>query len=107
MSSWIKLCNINEIKDGEMRAFDLEKEKQILLVNIGGNKFYAVDGICTHQYAELSEGFLNVEEKTVTCPLHLSVFSLIDGKPQNPPAELPLKTYETKIEKNGDIYIMI
>ena len=37
---------------------------------------------------------------------HLSVFSLIDGKPQNPPAELPLKTYQTKIEKNGDIYIL-
>lgn len=102
----MKLCNIDELREGQMRAFNLEKGKQVLLVNMGSGKFYAVDGICTHQYAELSEGFLNSEEKTITCPLHLSVFSLIDGKPQNPPAELPLKTYQTKKEKNGDIYIL-
>jgi 3-phenylpropionate/trans-cinnamate dioxygenase ferredoxin component len=49
--------------------------------------------------------FLN-EEKTVTCPLHLSIFKLHDGVPQNPPAETPLKTYNIKIEDNG-VYVLI
>lgn len=70
------------------------------------DKIYATDGICTHEYADLSTGFLNEQEKTVTCPLHLSVFKLDNGVPQNPPAELPLKTYSVKIEDNG-VYIMI
>ncbi len=105
MSSCLRLCKVDELKHGEMYAFDLDKEKRILLVNIG-DKYYAADGICTHQYAELSEGFLNAEDKTVTCPLHLSVFSLIDGKPQNPPAELPLKIYQTKVEE-GYVYALV
>ena len=51
-------------------------------------------------------GFLNEEEKTVTCPLHLSVFKLENGIPQNPPAETAGKTYNTKIEANG-IYVLL
>ena len=46
------------------------------------------------------------EEKTVTCPLHLSVFKLDDGIPENPPAEIPLKTYNVKIENKG-VYVFI
>ena len=105
MSHWVKICSADEFREETMRSFDSESGNRILVVNTGGN-FFAVDGICTHQYAELAEGFLNVEEKTVTCPLHLSVFSLIDGRAQNPPAELPLSAYQTKVE-NGYIYALI
>ena len=105
MSTWVRLCKVDELKHAEMHAFDSEKGKRILLVNIGG-KLYSADGICTHQYAELSEGFLNTEDKTVTCPLHLSVFSLIDGKPQKPPAKLPLRIYQTKVE-NGHVHVPV
>jgi 3-phenylpropionate/trans-cinnamate dioxygenase ferredoxin subunit len=70
------------------------------------DKSYATDGICTHEYADLSNGFLNEEQKTVTCPLHLSVFKLEDGVPENPPAEIPLKTYNVKIENKG-VYVLI
>jgi 3-phenylpropionate/trans-cinnamate dioxygenase ferredoxin subunit len=62
--------------------------------------------VCTHEYADLSTGFLNEKEKAVTCPLHLSVFKLDNGIPQNPLAELPLKIYNVKIEDNG-VYMMI
>ena len=44
-----------------------------------------------------STWLLNEQEKTVTCPLHLSVFKLDNGMSQNPPAEMPLKTYNTRI----------
>lgn len=67
MSSWVRLCKVDEVKPGEMRAFDLDKEKRILLVNIG-SKLYASDGICTHQYAELSEGFLSAETLRESIP---------------------------------------
>ena len=88
-----------------MRAFNSENDEVILLAKLAG-KYYATDALCTHHYAELSEGFLNAEEKTVTCPLHLSVFSLINGKAQNPPAELPLVIYQSKVENNV-IYALI
>ena len=46
-----------------------------------------------HMNMQISTGFLNEGEKTVTCPLHLSVFKLDDGVPQNPPAETPQKKH--------------
>ena len=80
-------------------------DKKILLVNIN-NKIYASDRICTHAYADLSTGFLNEEEKTVTCPLHMSSFDLNNGNPQNLPAEEPLMLYKTKVDNNS-IFIFV
>ena len=71
------------------------------MANLKG-KIHATDLICTHADADLSTGFLS--DEGVRCPLHLSVFNLVDGKPQNLPAEIPLKTYNVKIDGN-EIYV--
>lgn len=101
---WIRVSDANSLSNGDLIGFDYNNKK-ILIAKTQG-KIYATDGICTHEYADLSTGFLNEEEKTVTCPLHLSIFKLDNGVPQNPPAEMPLKTYNTKIEDNG-VYVLI
>ena len=101
---WIKVCNKDSLGNGDLLAFDYNN-KEVLIAKVQ-DEIYATDRICTHQYADLTSGFLNEEEKTVTCPLHLSVFKLEDGIPQNPPAELPLKTYDVKVEDSG-IYVLI
>ena len=93
MSTQSKLCNA------------LVKNKKILLININNN-IYASDRICTHAYADLSTGFLNENEKTVTCPLHMSAFDLQNGKPLNLPAEDPLMIYKTKKENNS-IFVLL
>ena len=101
---WIKVCNKDSLGNGDLMGFDYNN-KELLIAKVQ-DVIYATDRICTHQYADLTSGFLNEEEKTVTCPLHLSVFKLEDGIPQNPPAELPLKTYDVKVEDSG-IYVLI
>ncbi|MFI5407633.1 MAG: non-heme iron oxygenase ferredoxin subunit, partial [Nitrososphaerales archaeon] len=93
---WIKVCDENSLKNGDLMEYD-NGEMKILITKIK-DKIFATDRICTHAYADLSTGFLNEEEKTVTCPLHMSSFNLESGAPQNEPAELPLKTYNTKVE---------
>jgi 3-phenylpropionate/trans-cinnamate dioxygenase ferredoxin subunit len=103
---WTKVCDANSLKDSDLISFDYDSgNKKLLIVKING-KLYATDGICTHAYAELSNGFLNEEDKTVTCPLHLSAFDLQSGVPKNAPAELPLKTYQVKEEADG-IYVLL
>ena len=101
---WINICDEKSLKDGDVVGFDYydNKKKKLLIVKIDG-RIYVTDGICTHEYAELSNGFLNEEEKTVTCPLHLSVFDLVSGFPLNPPAEKPLKTYHVKVREDGGV----
>jgi 3-phenylpropionate/trans-cinnamate dioxygenase ferredoxin subunit len=67
----------------------------VLVTNLAGT-FHATQGICSHQYFELDKGFLTGD--SVTCALHLSRFSLADGEPLDPPAELPLAVYPVVVE---------
>jgi len=102
LSEWIKACNFEQVKDGQLFGF-VHGDKKILLANLKG-KIYATDLICTHADADLSTGFLS--EEGVRCPLHLSVFNLVNGEPQNLPAEIALKIYNVKIDAN-EIYVEI
>ncbi len=103
---WIKVCENSSLKDGDIIGYDFDDNKKKLLIVKLNNKIYAIDGICTHQYADLTTGFLNEEEKTVTCPLHMSAFSLDTGIALNLPAEDPLKTYEVTAKEDG-VYVLI
>ncbi len=101
---WIKVCDEKLLENGVLLDFD-HGDKKILIARAGG-KVFATDRICTHAYADLVTGIMNEEEKTVTCPLHLSAFKLDSGAPQNLPAEEPLKTYKVKIQDKA-IYIQL
>ena len=102
LGNWIKACTANNVGNGELFSFDHD-DKKILLANLEG-KIYATDRTCTHAEADLSTGILS--EEGIRCPLHLSVFNLQSGQPQNPPAEQSLKTYNVKIE-NNEIYVEV
>nr|AIF15984.1 Rieske (2Fe-2S) domain-containing protein (hcaC, bphF) [uncultured marine thaumarchaeote KM3_72_A09] len=88
------MCDISELESDGKRTIDFNESK-ILVVKIGDN-IYAVDGICSHEYSDLSMGFMNGE--IVTCPLHLSQFDLKTGEALSLPATEPLKRYEVKIQ---------
>ena len=102
MSEWIKACSLGQVKEGQLFGLTIN-DKKILLANLKG-KIHATDLICTHADADLSTGFLS--EEGVRCPLHLSVFNLENGTPQNLPAETSLKVYNVKID-NDEIYVEI
>ncbi len=102
MAEWIKACKLEQVKEGQLFSF-IHDDKKILLANQKG-KIHATDLICTHADADLSTGFLS--DEGVRCPLHLSVFKLDDGCPQNPPAETALCVYNVKIDDN-EIYVEI
>lgn len=102
MAQWVRVADAKSVRDGDMLDFD-HGNRRILITRAKG-KFYATDRICTHAYADLTTGILNEDERTVTCPLHLSAFKLDSGVPQNLPAEEPLKTYNVKIQ-DSQIYV--
>ena len=102
LSEWIKACSLEQVKDGHLFGF-AHDDKKILLANLKG-KIHATDLICTHADADLSTGILS--EEGVRCPLHLSVFNLENGKPENLPAEIPLNVYNVKIDDNK-IYVEV
>ena len=102
MAHLVKVCQISELPPGMMRGVEFEG-RRILVANIDG-KIYAHDGTCTHEEADLSNGFILGDR--VVCPLHLSQFDLKTGEAVTSPAVEPLKTYNVKIEE-PDIFVEV
>ena len=75
----------------------------VLLVNHGGS-IRAMQGICSHEYFLLDQGFITGD--SITCALHLSRFDLATGEALDPPAELPLRTYPAEIV-DGEIVLTL
>ena len=104
MANWVKVCETKSLKNGDMLDFD-HQDKRIMVAK-SHNKIYALDRICTHAYADLSTGFMNEDNNTVTCPLHMSRFNLETGSPENLPAEEPLKKYDVT-QKDGWVQVLL
>jgi nitrite reductase/ring-hydroxylating ferredoxin subunit len=102
MENFVKVANVSEIKEGQIKVVITGKEKVILFLK--GGKFSAVSSICTHRGGPLDKGPLNGE--IVTCPWHGSEFDLISGKVVKGPATASLKQFKVKVEKD-DVFISV
>ena len=56
---------------------------------------FAVDNVCTHAFARMSEGYL--KGTRLTCPLHGATFDVRTGAVLGGPATIPLATYQTRV----------
>ncbi len=95
--SWHDAMPLAELEDSEPREFQLGS-RLLALVKIG-EKVYAVDCICTHEFAMLSDGY--VEDGAIECPLHAARFDLATGKVIDGPTEKELGTYPARV--SGDM----
>ena len=94
MSDWHRLASTAEVREGEALAVDLAGVA-IALYRVSG-LIYALDDTCTHEFALLSQGF--VDDGVVECPLHAAQFEIATGKCLCGPATEDLRTYEVRVE---------
>lgn len=100
MTRRVDVGGLEDVAPGTMLRVQVEGT-DILLVNLEGS-MRAMQGICSHEYFELDQGFLTGD--SLTCALHLSRFDLDTGEALDPPAELPLAMYPVIIE--GDRIVL-
>ena len=98
----VKVCGVGEIPPDGAAAFDVNGTK--VCVASVGDAFFAVEDNCTHAQASLSEGYVDVAEATIECPLHNAVFSLKTGEALEFPAENPVKVFPLAVEDEA-LYI--
>ena len=98
--SFVKVAQTDEISPGQMKLIELGDER-ILVVNLEG-EFHAVDEVCSHAFAPLSEGGLSGDE--VECPLHGGTFSVKSGEALSPPPSSGLTVYSVRVE-GSDILV--
>jgi 3-phenylpropionate/trans-cinnamate dioxygenase ferredoxin subunit len=99
----IEVAKASDIPEGEARRVVADRI-EIALVNLGNGQFVAVDDICSHAEASLSEGEVDSEDETIECPRHGSTFDLRTGKPRSLPATVPIATFPVKVE--GDTILI-
>ncbi len=104
MPQWYPVASLGEIEPGTVKRVELD-EYEIGVYNLGG-EYYAIDDVCTHQYALLSEGEVYSDEGTVECPLHGSEFDIRSGRPCGLPAVTPVATYEVRVA-DGQIEVLL
>ena len=100
MSEWLEVAAADDFPSGSRQVVEA-LDAEILVVNLEGS-FHAVNNICTHMHAELSEGEL--EDGEVVCPLHSAHFDLRTGEALTPPAFEALETFPVKVE-NGMVLV--
>ena len=93
MPEFVNVAKITDLAAGESMCVEVNGRK-IGLFNLGGT-FYAIDNICTHAHAQLSEGEVSGEE--VACPLHFATFNIKTGTCTAPPADEDLATYPVRV----------
>lgn len=102
MADRVAIGTEDDFPPGKVHGVEVD-DRQLIVVNLEGT-LRVLDGICTHQYAELKRGFLTGD--ALRCPLHLSQFDLATGEAVNPPAEESLATYDVEVE-DGTVYVRL
>jgi 3-phenylpropionate/trans-cinnamate dioxygenase ferredoxin subunit len=101
----LRVCDLDDLPPGDaVRVVGTGEDagaEPIAVFNADGD-LYAIGDTCTHQDASLADGWL--EGCLIECPLHASCFDLRTGKPTEPPARLPVRTYPVRIV-DGVIYV--
>jgi 3-phenylpropionate/trans-cinnamate dioxygenase ferredoxin subunit len=88
----------------ELKLSDLQENTPVkvelngkdLCVVRQGSEVFAIDDICSHAEASLSEG--DVTPGKIECWLHGAEFDLRSGEALTPPAIAPVATYSVTIE---------
>ena len=99
---YTKVAMVSDLSDGEMIAVNVE-DQEVLLAKIDG-EFFAINNVCSHFRALLTDGELHTETYEVQCPLHDSCFDLRTGIPKDLPADTPVATYSVRVE--GDCILV-
>ncbi len=92
-----KLDSVSE--DLPLSATVAGKEIGVFLV---AGKYYALEDICPHAYALLSQGFVDGDE--IECPLHGAKFHIPTGKCTMEPGGRDLISYPVRVE--GDTLLI-
>lgn len=99
---WVKTFTVDTLEPDDADKIE-HNGKCIAVFNLDG-EYLATAGICTHEHAFLSEGY--VDGETVECPLHQGLFNIRTGQALSPPVTESLRTYETKVE-DGHVYVFV
>jgi 3-phenylpropionate/trans-cinnamate dioxygenase ferredoxin subunit len=101
--TWIDAGPADRIAPEDVAEFE-HGDKLYALYRTADDRYYATDGLCTHEYAELADGL--VSGTIIECPLHNGRFDFVTGEAKGAPACVNLVTCPVKVE-GGRIFLKL
>ncbi len=95
MTTWIDVCAATDIPEEDVKRFD-NGGATYAVYRSADNKYYATDGLCTHEKVHLADGL--VMDHIIECPKHNGRFDYRTGAAKGAPVCVDLKTYPVKVE---------
>jgi 3-phenylpropionate/trans-cinnamate dioxygenase ferredoxin component len=102
-AGWVRVAARADVAENTANAVRVG-DKEIALYHLPGGEFRATDNICTHEYAQLTDGWL--EDGCIECPLHAARFDIRSGKALCAPADVDLAVFEVKAD-GDDLLIKV
>jgi 3-phenylpropionate/trans-cinnamate dioxygenase ferredoxin subunit len=90
MAQWIEVCASDAIAAEDVICFD-HAGKTHAIYRSPDDKYFATDGLSTHENVHLAEGF--VSDDRIECAKYYKT-----GEVKGPPACIDLKTYPTRVD---------
>lgn len=100
--TWHRVAATGEVKENEPKQVKLG-ENLIGLFRVKG-EVYAIDDVCSHEFACLSDGYQDGE--MIECPLHQALFHIPTGEARSEPADENVRRYAVKVE-GDDILVLL
>ena len=88
-----KVMALSDLKEGAMRDCVIDGREVVVCRTRDG--LYALDNICSHAHARMSEGRLRGTR--LICPLHGASFDVRDGRALGAPASKPLACHAVRV----------
>lgn len=103
MTQWIEACAASDIVEEDVLRFD-HGGRSFAIYRSPDDKFYATDGLCTHENIHLADGL--VMGNIIECPKHNGRFDYRTGEAKGAPVCVNLRTYPVRLE-NGKVFIAV
>lgn len=102
-SQWVDACALDAIEPEDVLGFE-HAGHHYALYRTEDNRYFATDGLCTHQQVELAGGL--VMGTIIECPMHNGRFDFTTGQAKGAPVCDNLKTYDTR-QSDGRLFIRV
>lgn len=99
--TWQKVARLDDLREGEPLALKLGA-MEIAVYRIGEREVFALSDVCTHEYAVLSDGF--IEDEAIECPLHQARFDIRTGKSHGICTDVDVRTFPVEL-RGDDVYV--
>lgn len=94
-AGWMRVAGTSEVAEGQVLGVRAGG-RDLAVYHLPGGEFRCTDNICSHEFALLSDGWL--EDGCIECPLHAGRFDIRTGKGQGAPIDKDIEVFEVRAE---------